>query len=187
MNEIKDSMCSAFQFASREGGLAGETMRGIRFNLTDAKINPDPVHRKDAQIIPSARRLFHGLQLASCPTLAEPVFICDITAPSDAIGGIYQTLSHRKGMIIEETPLDENGSLSVIKAYLPVAQSLGFSSELRGNTQGKAFPQCTFSHWQNISGIPYLDEKANKIVLEIRKRKGMKVELPDFKQLLDKL
>ena len=185
VNEVKDSLCSAFQWATKEGGLAGETLRGVRFNLTDATIHADPAHRKAGQVIPSARRLFHGLQLSGAPTLLEPIFICDITTPNDAVGGIYQTLNHRRGMIIEENQLD--GALSVIKAYLPVAESYGFSGELRGNTQGKAFPQCVFSHWDKISGVPYEDAKADNLILNIRKRKGMKEELPQYKDFLDKL
>lgn len=42
--------------------------------------------------------------------------------------------------------------LSVVKAYMPVSQSYGFSSDLRENTEGKAFPQCILSHWEAIEG-----------------------------------
>lgn len=61
MNEIKDSIVSAFQWASKEGVLAGENMRGIKFNIVDAMIHADSAHRKGAQVVPSSRRLFHGL------------------------------------------------------------------------------------------------------------------------------
>ena len=111
--------------------------------------------------------------------------MCEITSPNDAIGGIYQTLNQRRGAIIEENQLE--GSLSVVKAYLPVATSYGFAEDLRSNTQGKAFPQCFFDHWQNISGLPYEDAKATNLIIDIRKRKGMKEELPDQKDFLDKL
>jgi elongation factor 2 len=45
---------------------------------------------------------------------------------------------------------------------------------LRGNTQGKAFPQCVFDHWEQIKGLPLVDQKAQELVLNIRKRKGLK-------------
>lgn len=80
-------------------------MRGIRFNITDASVHNDPAHRKGSQIIPASRRLFHGLQLKSRPTLLEPLFLCEITAPSDVMGGIYQTINMRRGQIIDETQL----------------------------------------------------------------------------------
>lgn len=130
-------------------------MRGIRYNITDALVHADAAHRKSAQIIPATKRLLQGLELKSTPTLLEPLFLCEITAPSEALGGIYQTLSKRRGKIIEEIQLE--GPLRIIKAYMPVAASHGFSGELRGNTQGKAFPQCIFSHWEKISGLPLED------------------------------
>jgi len=37
--------------------------------------------------------------------------------------------------------------MMTIKAYLPVAESFGFTQHLRSLTQGKAFPQCVFDHW----------------------------------------
>lgn len=161
-------------------------MRGIRFNLTDAMIHPDPAHRKQGQIIPSSRRLFHGLELLSRPTLEEPIFMCEITSTTDVIGGIYQTINQRRGIILEENPV-EGSPLSIVKAYLPVAESYGFSSALRGNTQGKAFPQCFFDHWEKIPGTPFEDAKGTNLVHTIRKRKGLKEEIPELKDLLDKL
>jgi elongation factor 2 len=57
---------------------------------------------------------------------------------------------------------------------------------LRGNTPGKAFPQCVFDHWEQIKGLPLTDEKAKALVLGIRKRKGLKDQMPDLNDYLDK-
>jgi elongation factor 2 len=146
LNEIKDSVCSAFQNASKLGVLAEENLRGCRFNLVDVKIHADAVHRNGAQIMPASRRLFQGLQIASAPTLLEPIFMCEITAPANVLGGVYHTLSQRRGEIVEEIKL-EGSPLHTVKAFLPVAESFGFSSILRENTQGMAFPQNIFDHW----------------------------------------
>jgi elongation factor 2 len=62
----------------------------------------------------------------------------------------------------------------LLKAFLPVSESFGFTGTLRGNTQGKAFPQCVFDHWQKIKGLPLQDAKAADLVISIRKRKGLK-------------
>jgi elongation factor 2 len=45
LNEIKDSMESAFQWVTKEGVLAEENMRGIRFNILDVELHTDAVHR----------------------------------------------------------------------------------------------------------------------------------------------
>ena len=111
MNEIKESICSSFQWASKQGILTDENMRGMRFNIADAELHTDAIHRGGGQLIPTARRLFYALELLSSPTLLEPIFSCDITAPMDCMGGVYQTLNQRRGEVLEEiqiagTPLN---------------------------------------------------------------------------------
>lgn len=66
-----------------------------------------------------------------------------------------------------------------VKAYLPVNESFGFNSELRQATSGQAFPQMVFDHWQTMPGST-LDKggKVEQLVLEIRKRKGLKPDIP---------
>lgn len=68
-----------------------------------------------------------------------------------------------------------------------MSESFGFTGMLRGNTQGKAFPQNVFDHWEQIKGMPFVDQKANDLVLAIRKRKGLKDELPDIKNYEDRM
>lgn len=65
---------------------------------------------------------------------------------------------------------------------------LGFTADLRSNTGGQAFPQCVFDHWQILPGDP-TDGKSRpyQIIMDTRKRKGLKESLPDLDQYLDKL
>jgi len=73
-------------------------------------------------------------------------------------------------------------------AYLPVMESFGFTADLRSNTGGKAFPQCSFDHWEPMSGDPYVEgNTCNKVVMKVRKRKGLKDIVPPISQYLDKL
>jgi translation elongation factor EF-G len=111
MNELKESIVSSFQWASKQGILCDENMRGMRFNIFDCELHADAIHRGGGQIMPAARRLFYALELLSAPTLVEPIFSCEITAPSDCMGGVYQSLNQRRGQVIEEiqiagTPLN---------------------------------------------------------------------------------
>ena len=68
-----------------------------------------------------------------------------------------------------------------------MSESFGFTGALRGNTQGKAFPQCVFDHWSQIKGFPLKDQKAGELVLKIRERKGLKQELPTAEHYMDKM
>lgn len=65
---------------------------------------------------------------------------------------------------------------------------LGFTADLRSNTGGQAFPQCVFDHWQILPGNPMEPtSKPGIVVLETRKRKGLKEGVPALDNYLDKL
>jgi elongation factor 2 len=125
--------------------------------------------------------------LTAAPRLMEPVYQCEIQCPEVAVGGIYGVLNRRRGHVFEEQQV-AGTPMFVVKAYLPVNESFGFTADLRSNTGGQAFPQCVFDHWQILPGDP-LDTSTRPftVVQETRKRKGLKEGLPDLSQYLDKL
>jgi len=189
LNEIKDSCVAGMQWASKEGVLCDENMRGVRFNIKDATLHADTIHRGGGQIIPTARRVIYASYLTAAPRLQEPVYLCEIQCPENAVGGIYGVLNRRRGIVFEEmqTP---GTPMFVVKAHLPVNESFGFTADLRSNTGGQAFPQCVFDHWQDMPGNPMDTNPSNKpynIVMDTRKRKGLKEGLPDLTNYLDKL
>ena len=126
LNEIRDSMESAFQWVTKEAVLTEEAMRGVRFNILDVVLHSDAIHRGGGQIIPTARRVYYAAELTASPRLQEPVYTCDITCPSDAVGGVYSCLAQRRGIVINEEPMTGT-PLSIVKAYLPVSESFGIS------------------------------------------------------------
>jgi len=190
LNEIKDSVVAGFQWASKEGVLCDENMRGVRFNIHDVTLHADAIHRGGGQIIPTARRCFYACVLTAEPRLMEPVYLVEIQCPQDATGGIYSCLNRRRGHIFEENQV-AGTPMVYVKAYLPVNESFGFTADLRSQTQGKAFPQCVFDHWQMIPDDP-LDENQKPtssymIVTETRKRKGLNEGVPPLDKFLDKM
>jgi len=186
MNEIKDHVNSGFQWASKEGPLCEENMRGIRFNIMDVTLHADSIHRGAGQIMPPMRRVAFAAELTAQPSLQEPMFLVEITCPQDAMSGVYSCMQPRRGQVFEENPR-EGTPLLQVKAYLPVAESFGFVAALRQQTSGQAFPQCVFDHWETIQGNAMDAGKLQDLVLSTRKRKNMKVEMPKLGDFLDKL
>jgi len=185
--EIKDSVVAGFQWATKEGVLCDENIRGVRFNLYDVALHTDAIHRGGGQIIPTARRCLYGCVLTASPRLVEPIYSVEIQCPEVAIGGIYGVLNRRRGHVTEEARV-QGTPMYVVKAMLPVNESFGFTADLRSNTGGQAFPQCVFDHWQNMNGDP-LDKtsKVGQIVTDTRKRKGLGEEPFPLDHFLDKL
>ena len=187
LHEIKDSCEAAFQWATKEGAMTEENMRGIRFNIEDVTLHADAIHRGGGQLIPTMRRVLYACQLTAAPRFVEPIFLVEIQTPDDAVGGIYQCMSQRRGQVISEEPV-MGTPLVMIKSYLPVAESFGFTQALRAATSGRAFPQCVFDHWEQLNGDPFEPtSKAGQIVDYTRKRKGLKPGIPGLDNFIDKL
>ena len=187
MNDMKDSFVSAWQWATKEGVMCDENMRGIRINIEDVTMHADAIHRGGGQIIPTARRVFYACELTASPRLVEPVFQVDIQTVEHAMGGIYGVLTRRRGIIIGEenrpgTPIYN------VRAFLPVAESFGFTADLRASTGGQAFPQCVFDHWQEFPSDPLTaGSQAFVLVETVRKRKGLRPEIGALDTFIDKL
>jgi len=187
LNEIKDSVVAGFQWASKEGVLCDENLRATRFNLYDVALHADAIHRGGGQIIPTARRVLYASMITAEPRLMEPVYQVEIQCPENAVGGIYGVLNRRRGHVFEEAQTPGT-PMFVVKAYLPVNESFGFTADLRSNTGGQAFPQCIFDHWQILPGDPMQDgTKPYQIVEDCKKRKGLKPGIPSLDNYLDKL
>nr|QWE91352.1 translation elongation factor 2 [Suigetsumonas clinomigrationis] len=187
LNEIKESICAGFQWASNEGPVCGEPMRGVVFKLTDVALHADSIHRGMGQIMPTARRVIFASLLMSEPCLMEPIFNCEIQVPSSAVSGCYSTLSTKRGHVYSEEQ-KQGTPMMILKAYLPVTESFGFASLLRSNTGGQAFPQLIFDHWERLGGSVYdAGTNPNVIAAKTRERKGLAGAVPDYERYYDRL
>merc|ERR1719239_1910522 len=187
LNEIKDSVIAGFQWATKEGVLCEENMRGVRFNIYDVTLHADAIHRGGGQIIPTARRVMYASALTAQPKLLEPVYLVEIQCPEVAVGGIFGVLNRRRGVVFDNHNIGNSPQMQV-KAHLPVNESFGFTADLRSNTGGQAFPQCVFDHCQIMGGGPFEEgSKPADIVKNTRKRKGLKEGIPPLDNFFDKL
>jgi len=185
--EIKESVVGGFAWATQNGPLCEEQMRGIRFNLMDVTLHADAIHRGMGQIMPTSRRVCFASMMQGDPGLLEPIYLCNISVPQDAMGNVYGVLTRRRGHVFTEEQKPGTPQMTLL-AYLPVMESFGFTADLRSNTGGKAFPQCSFDHWEAMSGDPFVEgNKCYEVVTTVRKRKGLKEGIPEQGHYNDKL
>jgi len=188
LNEIRDSVVGGFKWACNEGPMCDERVRGIKMILNDVTLHADAIHRGMGQVSPMARRVtYAGIYLAN-PALLEPVFLVNITCPSNITGSIYNVMSMRRGNVFDEGD-GMAGGVANMKAYLPVAESFGFSQALAEATSGAAFSQLMFDHWQLFDGGDFKDPttRLGKLINAIRVRKNLTAELPPLDRYLDRL
>ncbi len=181
---VKDSIVQGFQWGTKEGPLAEEPIRNVKFKILHAQLSSSPLQRGAGQIIPTSRRVAYSAFLMATPRLMEPVYSVEIQAPGDTVPAIYTVLGRRRGHIVQETP-KAGSPLYIVKAFLPVIESFGFETDLRSHTQGQAFCLSVFDHWAVVPGDP-LDKTivlkplepapvphlAREFMVKTRRRKG---------------
>eukprot|EP00188_Purpureofilum_apyrenoidigerum_P003328 Plantae.Rhodophyta-Purpureofilum_apyrenoidigerum.ctg34589.p1 GENE.Plantae.Rhodophyta-Purpureofilum_apyrenoidigerum.ctg34589~~Plantae.Rhodophyta-Purpureofilum_apyrenoidigerum.ctg34589.p1 ORF type:complete len:417 (-),score=69.35 Plantae.Rhodophyta-Purpureofilum_apyrenoidigerum.ctg34589:100-1224(-) len=185
MSLARESIVQGFQWATREGPLCDERVRGTKFRILEAVIAEEPLQRSGAQVIPTARRVAYSALLTANPRLMEPMYSVEILCPGDNVAAVYNILARRRGFVLEDAP-KVGTPLFVVKATLPVLDSFGFESDLRLFTQGQAFCLQWFDHWAMMPGDP-LDKDvvlvplqpspqnalARECMVKTRRRKGM--------------
>lgn len=180
LDEVREILRQGFMWVMKEGPLAGEPVMGVAIRLVNALIHEDPAHRGPAQLTPAVRKAIFGSMLSANPVLLEPIYEIQVSTPPELIGSVISLISQKRGKVVG---IEERGRISIVKGYIPVRETLGgFSNEMRSITSGRAFWQTKFSHWE-----PLPRNLMEQNVLEIRKRKGMKEEIPKAEEYMDTL
>jgi len=185
LREIKDKVMKSFINHTSHGVLCGEELRGVRFDLTDAMVHQDAAHRGENQIDPATRRALLASLLTAHPRLLEPVFAVEVQTEESCVSAIQQVLRRKRGQILSVEPR-VGTPIVVVKSHLPVSEAFHLTDQLRAASSGRAFPQCVFDHWAEVPGDPLeAGSMANRAVMAVRKRKGMKEVLPTLADFLD--
>jgi elongation factor 2 len=170
LNETMELVLEGFEEALVEGSLAREPVQGALIRLLDVKLHEDAIHRGPAQVIPAVRDALQKALIASHARLLEPVQNVRIDVPSEHMGPASGEIQGRRGRIDD---MYQEGNRMIVEGVAPVFEMLGFSSDIRSATEGRAA-------WntENAGFEPLADNLQTETILSIRKRKGLKVELP---------
>jgi len=177
LQETKQMIIGGFQRVMGEGPLAAEAMRGVKAVLTQVELHEDPVHRGYAQIAPATWRSLYASILSADPILLEPVLKIEAKVPPELMGAVTSTISGKRGRVID---VRQSEYITVVVGEIPASESFDLSEAMRSATMGKAFWATEFSQWKPVPA-----SIRDKIIQEIRKRKGMPLEVPTIDQFVE--
>ena len=165
--DFSDRIAHAFQLATAQGPLCSEPVQDIAVFLEDVTLHPSPsstdestsisrdsLNRLTGEIIRTVRSSIHNGILDWSPRLLLAMYSCEIQASTEVLGRVYGVITRRRGRIISEA-VKEGTPFFTITALLPVAESFGFSDEIRKRTSGAASPQLRFQSFEMLDEDPF--------------------------------
>ena len=170
LNETMELVVDGLTDALEDGPLAAEPVEGALIRLHDARLHEDAIHRGPAQVIPAVRDAVHRALIDADIRLLEPIQDVRIDVPSEHMGAASGEVQGRRGRVDD---MYQEGDLMVVEGIAPVEEMIGFSSDIRSATEGRA-------SWntENAGFRVLVDNLQREKIMEIRERKGMKLELP---------
>jgi elongation factor G len=122
-----------FRQSLDKGPVAGYPIIGIKTILEDGSFHE--VDSSDMAFQLCARGCFRETFLKMKPVLLEPIMKMEVECPSQFQGPVTGDLNSRRGIVIgSENPTPE---LVVITAEVPLAETFGYSTSVRSQTQGQ--------------------------------------------------
>jgi elongation factor 2 len=172
--EVLEAIIGGFEFACKAGPLCGEPVRHLKVDLTDLQLSND---FNSTKVMRAVGKAIFGSFLSADPILLEPIYKIIITVASELSSESSKMLSAKRGKV---TCYEQKGLLTQITGYIPVAETFGFSKELRSATSGRAFWQSFFDHWEKMP--PKLGAQ---VITDLRKRKGLSADIPKPEKFME--
>ena len=172
LNETMELLIEGVEEALVDGPLAAEPVQGGLLRLHDARLHEDAIHRGPAQVIPATRNAVHRALMDAEVRLLEPIQDVRIDVPNEYMGSASGEVQGRRGSVDD---MYQEGDLMVVEGIAPVNEMIGFSSDIRSATEGRASWNTENAGFQVLA-----DNLQPETITEIRERKGMKTELPQM-------
>ncbi|WP_292420456.1 elongation factor EF-2 [Methanoregula sp.] len=170
LNETMELIIEGIGEALAGGPLADEPVQNLKMVLTDVKLHEDAIHRGPAQVIPAVRGAIKGGMLIAGDSLLEPVQKIQITVPMDQMGAATSQIQGRRGQVFD---MQSEGDTISVTGKAPVAELFGFAGDIRSATEGRAMWNTEFAGFELVP-----NNMVKEVVVGIRKRKGLKEQMP---------
>ncbi len=141
------------------GGLAGYQCTDVKVRLFDGKYHDVDSDSRSFEMAGSKGFLTAFKQ--AHPVILEPHMKIEVVCPEDHMGQIIGDLNNRRAKI---AGMEARGKMQVIKATLPMSETLDYSAFLRSATGGRGAFSLEASHYEEMPA-----HLADKIVAAAKK------------------
>lgn len=132
--------------ALQNGVLAGYPVVDVKISVIDGsyhEVDSNENAFKQAGILG-----FREAMKKARPVLKEPIMHVEVTTPDGNVGDVVGDLNGRRGRI--ESMDSGPGGVTIVNSHVPLSEMFGYVTTLRSLTQGRATPNVTPSHYEEV-------------------------------------
>ncbi|ADJ26400.1 translation elongation factor G [Dehalogenimonas lykanthroporepellens BL-DC-9] len=147
--------------AAATGAYAGYPMVGIKVTIYDGTFHE--VDSNEMAFKTAGSMALKDVVYKAKPVLLEPVMKLEVVTPEEYMGDIIGDLNSRRGQI---SSIEPRGDTAVVHAVVPLAETFGYTTTIRGISKGRATSSMEFHAYlelpANIAKTVMETEAANK-------------------------
>ena len=131
--------------AMKSGILGGFPVVGVHANVYDGSYHE--VDSSEMAFHIAGSLAFKDAMKQGSPVLLEPIMKVEVTMPEEYMGDIIGDLNSRRGRI---EGMDDLGGGKIVRAYVPLSEMFGYSTDLRSRTQGRGNYSMFFEKYEPV-------------------------------------
>ena len=131
--------------AAQAGILGGFPVLGLRADIYDGSYHE--VDSSEMAFHIAGSMAFKEAMAKASPVLLEPIMKVEVTMPEEYMGDVIGDINSRRGRI---EGMDDIGGGKMVKAYVPLAEMFGYSTDLRSKTQGRGNYSMFFEKYEPV-------------------------------------
>ena len=131
--------------ASKAGILGGFPVLGVHATVYDGSYHE--VDSSEMAFHIAGSLAFKDAMSKANPVLLEPIMKVEVTMPEDYMGDVIGDINSRRGRI---EGMEDIGGGKMVRAYVPLAEMFGYSTDLRSKTQGRGVYVMQFDHFEKL-------------------------------------
>ena len=131
--------------ATKAGILGGFPVLGVHANVYDGSYHE--VDSSEMAFHIAGSLAFKEAMQKGNPVLLEPIMKVEVTMPEEYMGDVIGDINSRRGRI---EGMDDIGGGKMVKAYVPLAEMFGYSTDLRSKTQGRGNYSMFFEKYEQV-------------------------------------
>ncbi len=131
--------------AAQAGILGGFPVLGIHANVYDGTYHE--VDSSEMAFHIAGSMAFKEAMQKAAPVLLEPIMKVEVTMPEEYMGDVIGDLNSRRGRV---EGMEDIGGGKMVKAFVPLAEMFGYSTDLRSRTQGRGNYSMFFDKYEPV-------------------------------------